>query len=222
MDFVAARTKMVEGQVRPSDVTDLRIVAAMLELPRERFVAPDQADLAYADMDIPVRGEPGGSSNRSLIRPRTLAKLIQALDIQAQDRLLDVGGTTGYGAAVMARLSAEVVALEEDSALAATARKALGECVIGNVTVVTGALTAGWAAKAPYDVILLEGAVEVPPRTLFGQLRDGGRLACIEGRGQSGKATLYRRTAGVVSGRPVFDAAAPLLPGFARPPAFVF
>jgi protein-L-isoaspartate(D-aspartate) O-methyltransferase len=220
MDFVAARNKMVDGQVRPSDVTDLRILAAMLELPRERFVAPDQVDLAYADIDLPVRGEPGGSANRSLIGPRTLAKLIQATDIQAQDRVLDVGGTTGYGAAVMSRLGREVVALEEDAALAA--RKALGECGIGNVIVVTGELTAGWPAKAPYDVIVLEGAVEIAPRTLFGQLRDGGRLVCIEGRGQSGKATVYHCVGGIASGRPVFDAAAPLLPGFAKPPAFVF
>jgi protein-L-isoaspartate(D-aspartate) O-methyltransferase len=222
MDFVAARNKMVDGQVRPSDVTDLRILAAMLELPRERFVAPDQVELAYGDIDLPVRGELGGRANRSLLRPRTLAKLIQAADIQAQDRVLDVGGTTGYGAAVMSRLGREVVALEEDSALAASARKALGECGIGNVSAVTGDLTAGWAAKAPYDVIMLEGAVEIAPRTLFGQLRDGGRLVCIEGRGQSGKATVYCCAAGVVSGRPVFDAATPLLPGFARPPAFVF
>jgi len=222
MDFVAARTKMVDGQVRPNDVTDLRIVAAMLELPRERFVASDQADLAYADMDIPVRGEPGARAARCLIRPRTLAKLIQVADIQGQDLVLDVGGTTGYGAAVMARLAREVVALEEDTALATTARKALSECGIADVSVVTGELTAGWPARAPYDVIVLEGAVEVAPRTLFGQLRDGGRLVCIEGRGQSGKATVYRCAAGVVSGRPVFDAATPLLPGFAQPPAFVF
>jgi protein-L-isoaspartate(D-aspartate) O-methyltransferase len=222
MDFVAARIKMVDGQVRPSDVTDLRLVAAMLELPRERFVAPDQADLAYADMDVPVRGEPGGSATRYLIRPRTLAKLIQAADLEAQDRVLDVGGTTGYGAAVLGRLGGKVVALEEDSALAASARKALAECGIGNVSVVTGPLTAGWPAQAPYDVIVLEGAVEVAPRTLFGQLRDGGRLICIEGRGQSGKATVYQCAAGVASGRPVFDAATPLLPGFAQPPAFVF
>src|SRR5437763_16504358 len=108
MDFVAARSKMVDGQVRPSDVTDLRLLAAMLELPRERFVASDQADLAYADMDIPVRGEPGGSAGRCLIRPRTLAKLIHAADIHARDLVLDVGGTTGYRAAVMSRSCREV------------------------------------------------------------------------------------------------------------------
>jgi protein-L-isoaspartate(D-aspartate) O-methyltransferase len=222
MDFVTARTKMVDGQVRPGDVNDLRLVAAMLELPRERFVARDQVDLAYADIDLPMRGEPGGRDLRALLRPRTLAKLIQVADVQAEDRVLDVGGTTGYGAAVMSRLGTGVVALEEDAALAAAARKALGECGIENVSVVTGDLIAGWPAQAPYDVIVLEGAVEIAPRTLFGQLRDGGRLVCIEGRGLSGKATVYRCVAGVASGRPVFDAAAPLLPGFAKPPAFVF
>jgi len=222
MDFVTARTKMVDGQVRPSDVTDLRLITAMLELPRERFVAREQADFAYADIAVPVGAKPDGGPPRSLIRPRTLAKLIQAADIQESDRVLDVGGTTGYGAAVISRLAREVLALEEDAALAQAARKALAECGIDNVSAVTGELTAGWAANAPYDAIVLEGAVEVAPKALFAQLRDGGRLVCVEGRGLSGKATVYRCVGGVASGRPGFDAATPLLPGFARPPAFVF
>jgi protein-L-isoaspartate(D-aspartate) O-methyltransferase len=222
MDFVEARNRMVDGQVRTGDVTDLRILAAMLELPRERFVYPDQAALAYADLDLPVWGEKDGRSRRCLIRARNLAKLIQTAEIADEDRVLDIGATTGYGAAVLARLASEVVALEEDSALAAFAHKALDTCGIDNVSVVTGPLTAGWPAKAPYDVIVLEGATEVSPRQLCDQLRDGGRLVCVEGRGLAGKATLYRLVGGVVSGRPVFDAAAPLLPGFAQPPAFVF
>ena len=222
MDFVAARTKMVDGQVRPSDVTDLRIIAAMLELPRERFVTREQAEFAYADMDVPIRRAAGGGAPRSLLRPRTLAKLIQAAEIEQTDRVLDVGGTSGYGAAVMSRLAREVFALEEDAALVQSARKALAECGIDNVALTEGDLTAGWAESAPYDVILLEGAIEVPPKALFAQLREGGRLVCVEGRGLSGKATVYRCVGGVASGRPVFDAATPLLPGFARPRAFVF
>jgi protein-L-isoaspartate(D-aspartate) O-methyltransferase len=222
MDFVTARTKMVDGQVRPSDVTDLRIVTAMLELPRERFVAREQAEFAYADLDLPIRGQSDGSTPRCLIRPRALAKLIQAADIQESDRVLDVGGTTGYGAAVISRLAHEVLALEDDAALAQAARKLLAECDIDNVSAVTGELAAGWAAKAPYDAIVLEGAVEVAPKALFAQLREGGRLVCVEGRGLSGKATAYRCVGGVASGRPVFDAATPLLPGFAKPAAFVF
>jgi len=221
MNFVEARNKMVDGQVRTADVTDLRILAAMLELPRERFVHPDQAALAYADIDLPVAGK-SGQSRRCLLRARTLGKLIQAADVQENERVLDIGGTTGYGAAVLARLAREVVMLEEDTSLVALARKALAECGTHNVAVVTGPLTAGWPQQAPYDVILLEGATEVPLKNLAGQLRDGGRLLAIEGRGLAAKAMVYRCDAGVLSGRPVFDAAAPILPGFVQPPAFVF
>jgi protein-L-isoaspartate(D-aspartate) O-methyltransferase len=222
MDFTEARDRMVDGQVRTGDVSDLRILAAMLDLPRERFVFPGQADLAYADLDLPLRGDSGGAESRCLMRPRNLAKLIQAADVEANERVLDVGGTTGYGAAVLARLAKEVTLLEEDATLAGFAGKALAACKSGNVAVTTGALTSGFRERAPYDVILLEGASEVAPSALFEQLGEGGRLLYIDGRGQSGRAMVYRRDGGVVSGRPVFDAAAPLLPGFARPPAFVF
>jgi protein-L-isoaspartate(D-aspartate) O-methyltransferase len=222
MDFVEARNRMVDGQVRTADVTDLRILAAMLELSRERFVHPDQAELAYADLDVPLRGESGSRSGRCLLRPRTLAKLIHAADVSPHDHVLDLGCATGYGAAVLARLATDVVAVEEDPALAALASKALGACGIHNLSVVTGPLTVGWPAKQPYDLILLEGASEVVPRMLFAQLREGGRLACIAGRGLSARATLYRSAGGSVSGRAVFDAAAPVLPGFVEPPTFVF
>jgi protein-L-isoaspartate(D-aspartate) O-methyltransferase len=219
MDVVQARNRMVDGQVRTADVTDHRIIAAMLELPRERFVPPAKADLAYADFEIPVGAE---SPSRRLMRPRNLAKLIQAADVAGDDRVLDVGGATGYGAAVLARLAAEVVALESDPALAALAGRALGDCGVHNLSVVTGPLDRGWPARAPYDVIVLEGASEIVPRSLFPQLVDGGRLVCIEGRGQACRAMLYVAAGGAVSGRSVFDGAAPLLPGFAAPPVFVF
>ena len=215
MDFVQARNRMVDGQVRTGDVTDLRLLAAMTELPRERFVDPPQAELAYADLDVPLHGK-----NRCLIRPRTIAKLIQAADIAPTDRVLDVGCATGYGAAVLARLATEVVALEEEPTLAARATRALAG--IATVSVVTGRLSDGSPARQPYDVILLEGASEVVPRNLFAQLSDGGRLVCIEGRDLAGRAMVYHSAAGQVSGRSVFGAAAPLLPGFARPAAFVF
>jgi protein-L-isoaspartate(D-aspartate) O-methyltransferase len=221
MDVVQARNRMVDGQVRTADVTDHRILAAMLELPRERFVPPAKTELAYADLEIPV-GPESPMPSRRLMRPRNLAKLIQAADVAGDDRVLDVGGTTGYGAAVLARLAAEVVALENDPALAALAGKALGDCGLHNASVVTGPLERGWPARAPYDVIMLEGASEIVPRSLFPQLADGGRLLCIEGRGQACRAMLYVAAGGVVSGRSVFDGAAPLLPGFAAPPEFVF
>jgi protein-L-isoaspartate(D-aspartate) O-methyltransferase len=222
MDVVQARNRMVDGQVRTADVTDLRILAAMLDLPRERFVPPDKAELAYVDFEIPLGADAPGSPARRMIRPRNLAKLIQAADISGADRVLDVGCTTGYGAAVLARLAAEVVALDDDRALTAMAGKALAECRLANVTVATGPLDRGVPAHAPYDVIVLEGASEIGPRMLFSQLADDGRLVCIEGRGPAGRAMLYVSAGGVVSGRSVFDAAAPLLPGFAAPPVFVF
>jgi len=218
MDLGQVRSRMVDGQVRTGDVTDLRILAAMQELPRERFAPDHQPELAYADLDLPL----GAQSGRAMLRARTLAKLLQALAIAPGERALDVGCGLGYGVAVLSHLAGVVFGLEEDSALAAAASKVLAACGIPNASVVTGPLSAGWPREAPYDVILVEGATEIVPRALLEQLNDGGRLACIEGRGLSGKATVYRSAGGAVSGRPVFDAAAPLLPGFAQPPAFVF
>jgi len=163
-----------------------------------------------------------GAAARCLLRARTFAKLVQQADIAPTDRALDVGCGTGYGAAVLSRLAAAVTALEEDPVLAAMAGEAVAARHISNVAVAEGRLTAGWPGNQPYDVIVVEGAIEVAPQDLFDQLADGGRLVCVEGRGGAGKAMVYRSSGGVVSGRPVFDAAAPLLPGFARPAAFVF
>jgi protein-L-isoaspartate(D-aspartate) O-methyltransferase len=220
IDFAQARRMMVEGQVRTSDVTDLALIDAMLAVPREHFVPAAQAGLAYLDLDLPVGGAPGHGSRR-MLKPMVLAKLIQAAELEPGDVVLDVACATGYAAAVLARLAARVTALEDDAALAAAARRALFDLALSNVTVVTGPLTAGWPAGAPYDVILLEGATEIAPRSVFAQLRDGGRLLCVEGR-NPGKAMMYRSVGGDITGRQVFDAAAPLLPGFAAPPAFVF
>jgi protein-L-isoaspartate(D-aspartate) O-methyltransferase len=222
MDLVDARNRMVDGQVRTSDVTDLRILGALLGLPREVFVPQDRAALAYSDVEIPVREASADSPARRLLTPRVLAKLIQAADIRADDRALVVGCATGYGAAIVAALAAEVVALEQDKGLAAFAAKALPAAGVRNVTVVSGPLAQGWSALAPYNVIMVEGATEIAPRALCGQLADGGRLAIIEGRGPSGRAMVYRSAGSVVSGRSVFDAAAAVLPGFAEAPSFVF
>jgi protein-L-isoaspartate(D-aspartate) O-methyltransferase len=219
-DFAAARRMMVDGQVRTSDVTDLRIVAAMLELPRERFVPQSKAALAYLDLDLPVT-EPGEAPRR-LLKPMVLAKMVQAAAVSASDHVLDVGCATGYSSALLARLAPSVVALEEDDALARRARENLKAVGADTATVVTGPLTQGWQAAAPYDVILLNGATEVLPQGLAAQLREGGRLAAVMGRAPAGQVMLYRRVGGDVSGWPVFDAAAPLLPGFAAPAAFVF
>ncbi len=222
MDFATARRMMVDGQVRTADVTNLDILAAMQELPRERFVSAANAELAYLDIDLPV-GEPPVGCRRRLLKPMVLGKLVQAAQIGPSDRVLDVGCATGYSAAVLSRLAGSVIALEEDADLARRATHTLHELGIGNVTVVTGSLKMGWPAVAPYDVILLEGASEVVPRSLFGQLGENGRLLGVIGTdGPASRAMLYRSDRGDVSGRPIFDAAAPLLPGFAAPPAFVF
>jgi protein-L-isoaspartate(D-aspartate) O-methyltransferase len=220
IDFATARRMMVDGQVRTSDVTDLRIIAAMLEIPRERFVPESRAGLAYLDLDVPAAQPESGEPVRRLLKPMVLAKLIQAAAVKPSDHVLDVGCASGYSSAVLARLAGSVVALEEDHELARIATAQLAS--ESNVTVVTGPLTQGWLAQAPYDVIFLNGASEIMPAEPARQLRDGGRLAAIVGRPPTSRAMLYRCVAGDVSGWPVFDAAAPLLPGFAEPPAFVF
>jgi protein-L-isoaspartate(D-aspartate) O-methyltransferase len=217
IDFAAARRIMVDGQVRPQDVTDLQVLAALQEVPREHFVPAEKADFAYLDLALPLNE--GGT--RRMLKPMVFGKLLQAAEIGEQDRVLDVGCGSGYSAAVIGRLAGNVVALEEDADLAKQARDALAATGAANVSVVTGPLTEGWPQAGPYDVIVVEGAVEIVPHPLCRQLRDGGRLVCVLGR-SPGKATLYRKIGDEVSGWTVFDAAAPLLPGFARAPEFVF
>ena len=213
-DFAAARQHMVDGQVRTADVTDQRIVSAMREIPRERFVPPESVALAYLDLDLPLGG------GRCLLKPMVLAKLIQAADIGPTEHVLDVACATGYGAAVLAQVAGSVVALEEDKKLAAFAAGALA--TVPNLTLATGPLAAGWARAAPYDAILLEGATEVVPHALCRGLKDGGRLVCVLGSGPGAKAMIYCRSGDDFGGRPLFDAAAPLLPGFAKQPVFAF
>jgi protein-L-isoaspartate(D-aspartate) O-methyltransferase len=221
-DFAAARRMMVDGQVRTSDVTDPRIIAAMLELPRERFVPDADKALAYLDLDVPVAHAPGGRAPHRLLKPMVLAKMVQAAAVGEADHVLDVGCATGYSTALLARLASCVIGLEEDHALAELAAANLARLAAGKATVVAGPLPQGWPQRAPYDVIFLNGASEIVPRTLFGQLRDQGRLVAVIGRAPATRAMLYRSTAGNVSGWPVFDAAAHILPGFSAPVEFVF
>ena len=217
VDFAKARVMMVDNQVRPSDVTDLSIVQALLEVPRERFVPTRAQALAYIDEDIALNDQ-----GRALTKPAVFAKLVQLAAIEPTDVVLIVGAATGYGAAILSRLASSVVALEEDADLAARASKTLESLAVENVAVVTGPLIAGYAKEAPYDVVFVDGAVEVMPPALTDQLRDQGRLVAIVGYGRAADAMIYRKTGSDVSGRSAFNAAARPLPGFARPKAFVF
>jgi protein-L-isoaspartate(D-aspartate) O-methyltransferase len=217
VDFAQARRTMVDCQVRTSDVTDLRVIAAMQEVARERFVPAARRAIAYLDRDVPVN-----DAGRALLKPMVLGKLLQAAAVVSTDRVLDVGCATGYSSAVLARLAARVTALEEDAALAAAAGEALAATGASNVAVAAGSLVAGWPDGAPYDVILLQGASEVAPDSLLAQLADGGRLLAVIGSGPMGKAAIYRKAGKHATAQPLFDAAAPLLPGFAKAPAFIF
>ncbi len=212
-DFAAARRHMVDGQVRTADVTDRRIISAMEQVAREQFVPPAAASLAYLDIDLDVGG-------RRLLKPMVLAKLIQAAEIAPDDSVLVVGCATGYTAAVLASLAGHVTALEQDIALLSAAPGKLTS--YPNVTVVQGPLAAGWQQGAPYDAILFEGATGIAPQAFCGQLAEGGRLVCVLGAGPGQKAMLYRRSGAELGGRPLFDAAAAVLPGFAKTPAFAF
>jgi protein-L-isoaspartate(D-aspartate) O-methyltransferase len=216
IDTAAARRLMVEGQVRTADVSNAALLDAMMTIPRERFLPPAQAPLAYADIDVPI------GNSRALLKPMVLAKLIQAAGVRDTDRVLDVACGTGYSSAVLARLAGSVIALEEDAELARQAKEALASTRTERVTLAVGPLIAGWPAAAPYDVILINGAIEVVSPALAHQLKPDGRLACVYGRPPAGKATIYRVIEGRPVGRSAFDAAAPLLQDFVVPPAFVF
>jgi protein-L-isoaspartate(D-aspartate) O-methyltransferase len=215
-DSATARRKMVDGQVRPADVTSPELIAALLDVPRERFVPAGREALAYFDGEIEIA--PG----RALPRPRVLARLLQSARVTRRDHVLDVGCGLGYSSAVLARLAGSVVAIEEDAALARQAKAALTTNGAGNVEVVCGPLAEGWAAAAPYDLILLNGATEIVPETLGRQLKPDGRLVGMFGRNPSSRGTIFRLAEGRLVGRSIFDAGAPLLPGFTAPPAFVF
>jgi protein-L-isoaspartate(D-aspartate) O-methyltransferase len=216
MDFDRARHLMVESQVRTNDVTDLRIIHAMRTLPRERFAPPAQRTLAYADLELEVA--PG----RTLLRPRDLSKLIQALAPQANERGLELAGATGYGAAVLAACCKDVHTLDPDANLSFAAQAALESSGVTNVKAVSTDTKAGWGDAAPYDVILLNGAAEVVPEAWLSQLSENGRLGVIVRDGAVGRARIYTRSGETTAFRVAFDAAPPVLDGLARAPAFQF
>jgi protein-L-isoaspartate(D-aspartate) O-methyltransferase len=220
-DFSVQRLNMVESQVRPSDVTDQRIIRALMEVPRELFVPAALQSMAYIDDPVPVTVRPAKGGARALLPPRTLAKLIQLLDIGPEAVVLDVGCATGYSTAVLARLAGRVVGLEADRNLANTATATLQKLDVTNAVVVEGPLAAGAPAEGGFDAILLNGAVPGVPQALLDALADRGRLAAVIGRGPVCRAVLWRRSGQTVDSQPAFDAAAAPLPGFEEPAEFV-
>jgi protein-L-isoaspartate(D-aspartate) O-methyltransferase len=211
---------MVDCQVRPSDVTDLRIIDAMLAVPREAFVPDAKRPIAYLDLDIDVAAD--GKAKRHLIKPAVLAKMIQAAAISETDRVLVVGCATGYSAAVIAHLARDVTATEPDSALAAIAQRNLASLGYTHVTVDVAEPVDGNHGHAPFDVILLDGATEIEPHGLYEQLRRGGRLVGVFAATQPPRATLVTRSPSDFGNRVLFDASAPVLPGLERVPEFTF
>jgi protein-L-isoaspartate(D-aspartate) O-methyltransferase len=222
VDFRAARRAMVDGQVRTADVTHLGILAAMLDIPREAFVPAARAALAYLDRDVPIADATAAGPARFLMKPMVLARLIQAADPALTDRVLVIGAGTGYAAAVLSRLAAQVTALEEDESLFQQARSVLSSLGSHNINVIHGYLIEGAPDSAPYDIILIDGGVETVPDRLCTQLSPRGRLLAVEVTGPAGKAKLFQPVNGRFSGRELFDASAPVLPGFSVAPAFVF
>jgi len=214
-DFERARAWMVDAQVRTADVTDASVQAAMRMLAREKF-APGRPDIAYSDLDIEVAPE------RFLLRPRDLAKLLQALEPKPGDNALEIAGATGYGGAVLAAIGCKVVTLDADPALTHAAQTAISACGLSAVLAASGDVKAGFPDRAPYDLILVNGGVEVVAQAWIDQLAEGGRLAVIVRDGPAGAAQIYFKSGGAVGRRTVFDSSPPLIPGFAKPASFTF
>lgn len=216
--FEAARTHMIDSQIRPNKVTDDRLLDALAQIRRELFVPAHLQPVAYIDEDLAI------GRGRYLMEPMVAARLIQTASVQRTDMALVVGAGSGYEAAVLSKLARAVVAVEEDEELARMARAALVEENIASVSVVEGRLRDGYRQRAPYDVILFGGAVAEVPSEIVGQLAEEGRLVVVVKAEEAGigRAILMTRTGGVVGRRVLFDAAISLLPGLEPKPAFVF
>jgi protein-L-isoaspartate(D-aspartate) O-methyltransferase len=216
MNYAAARHNMVESQLRTNKVTDAALLEAFDTVPRELFVPEALRAVAYVDEDLPL------GSGRHLIEPMVLARLIQLAEVQRTDTVLDLACATGYSTAILSRLAASVVGVEADAALARRARDTLTLLGIENAAIVDGDPQGGCPRQGPFDVIVINGMIEVLPAALGDQLLEGGRIVAVERRDGVGRAVIRRRNDGVTAGRVAFEAAVPLLPGFAAPPQFVF
>lgn len=225
--FAALRLTMVECQIRTFDVTDRALIARFLAVPREKFVPAGVRELAYSDTALKIADARAGAPERRLLPPLVLARLIQAAEIKASDRVLDVAPGTGYSTAILAGLTQSVTALKSDPDLQAAAKSNLAAADLGAIPVFGGPLREGVAAAAPFDVIFVNGAVEDHLDALFAQLSDGGRLLALSRVENSVdrlacRAVAFEKNSGEISTRPLFDASAPLIPDFRKEPAFIF
>ena len=217
LDYALARLNMVESQLRPNRVTNLNLLELMGSLPRESFVPEAARSIAYVDETIAL------SDSHFMLEPMVLARLLQELNITSTDRVLDIAAGTGYTAAILAGMAAKVIAVEESQPLVHTASQKLAELGRSNVEFIVGSYADGYASGAPYNAIILEGAVTAVPATLLNQLAEGGRLvAVIMNKGPVGQARLYHKVEGQIGERVLFDAGAPLLPSLAPAQQFVF
>jgi protein-L-isoaspartate(D-aspartate) O-methyltransferase len=221
------RQTMVDCQIRTFAVTDQRVLARMLEVPRERFLPADQAELAYSDLALQLKPTASGGQERRLLPPLVLARLMQGAEVGPADSALDVAPGTGYSSAVLAGLAARVVALESEQSLYEALRSNLDRLGLANAEAQLGPLAVGAPDEGPFDVIFINGKVEANLEALFAQLKDGGRLLALESMagdmsGRAGKAVRYEKSGNAVGYRVLFDAAAPLLSDFQKSEQFTF
>ncbi|RCL01738.1 MAG: protein-L-isoaspartate(D-aspartate) O-methyltransferase [Candidatus Tokpelaia sp. JSC085] len=222
VDFSELRQRMVNNQIRTVGIVQFSVLSAFMHVPREEFVPQDIKNLAYIDESIIVPSRENTGFSRYIMAPARLARLVQLADVVKTDSVLDIGANMGYCAAVLSLLAKSVVALEKDSTLTQLAAEALTKNCYDNVTVITGPLTMGYAIQAPYDVILIEGAVDFIPPVLFRQMREGSRLVVVEGHGNAGTARLYVQKNNVISICSSFNLAVKPLPCFLEKAKFIF
>lgn len=215
-DFKTRRIMMVDTQVRPSDVTKFPIIDALLDVQRENFVPRDRREAAYVDGNIAL-GE-----GRVLLEPRTFAKMLDAVDLQNDELVLDIGSGLGYSAAVMAHIAEAVVAAESDASMSEDSQNILSDAGADNVIVHAGDLELGVAEHGPYDVITIQGGVETVPGAIIDQLKEGGRIAALFMDGALGEVRIGHKFDGCMNWRLAFNATAPIMAGFAKERAFAF
>jgi protein-L-isoaspartate(D-aspartate) O-methyltransferase len=226
-DSKSQRQTMADCQIRTFDVTDQLVIDQFERVPRERFLPDEFRDLAYSDIGFTIPAPAAGGEERYLLTPLVLARLLQGGRVGPGDKVLDVAAGSGYSTAILAGLASDVVALESNAVLRQDLQSRIVSAGLKNVRTLEGPLEKGAPAEGPFDVILVNGAVETGLDALFAQLAEGGRLLTIsrlqnDPTGRAAKAVLYEKTGGEVSGRILFDASAPVLPAFKRVPAFVF